>query len=350
MKRKKSYLLAALTLVASLSLAACGSNASSSSNNADTAKSEGQEQASGEVITLNVGLISAPDHSFTLGLKEYDRALQEATNGRVRLELFGDGQLGGEREMTEQVQLGTLDMALITSAPVGNFAPNISVLEMPFLFRDLDHAYKTLDGEIGQELLGELEDSGIKGIAFWENGLRHISNNKKPIHSPEDMKGMKMRTIESDIVVETIKALGADATPIAFPEVYSAFQQGVVDGFDSSYGVFESSKMYEVQKHYTELGIFYYSAVLMMNKEKFDSLPADIQEAIVKVGRETAAKQRQINQDMEAKQRANMEANGVQIVNYDKVDVDAFRKAVEPVYAKIGPRFGDYVERIRAVQ
>jgi tripartite ATP-independent transporter DctP family solute receptor len=348
--------LAALTLVASIALAACGSNATqpSAGNTAEPGKTEAQQQdasaSSGEAITLKVGLISAPEHSYTLGLKEYDKALREATNGKVKLELYGDGQLGGEREMTEQVQLGTLDMALITSAPVGNFAPDLSVLEMPFLFRDLDHVYKTLDGEIGQELLAKLDDSGIKGIALWENGLRHISNNKKPILSPEDVKGMKMRTIENDIVVETIKALGADATPIAFPEVYTSFQQGVVDGFDASYGVFESTKMYEVQKHFSEVGIFYNSAVLMINKEKFDSFPADLQETIVKLGRETAAKQRQINQDLEKKQRANMEANGVQIVNYADVDVEAFRKAVEDVYTKIGPRFGDYVERIRAVQ
>src|SRR5690606_21381748 len=128
-----------------------------------------------------------PNHSYTLGLDEYAQLVSEATDGRVEFDIFGGGQLGGERDLTEQIQLGTLDMGLITSGPIGNFVPELSVLEMPFIFRDVDHVYKTLDGDVGEELLAKLEDAGFIGLGFWENGFRHLTNNKKEIRQPEDM-------------------------------------------------------------------------------------------------------------------------------------------------------------------
>lgn len=351
MFRKKSSFLVALTLAASVALTGCGASSEpAASNNNSGSTGSAQPASSTEPIKIKVGFISPQEHGYTMGLEGYAKKLEEATNGQVKLELFGNGQLGGEREMTEQIQLGTLDMGLITSGPVGNFVPELSVLEMPFIFRDLDHVYKTLDGEIGQELLSKLEDSGIKGLALWENGMRHLSNNKRPIQTPEDVKGLKMRTIENDIFVDTFKALGADATPIAFPEVYTSFQQGVVDGFDAAYGVFESSKMYEVQKQWTELNIFYSTGVLMINKEKFDSLPANVQEAMVKLGLEVAPEQRKLSQELEKKQKANMAANGVQMIDLKDVNIELFREAVQPVYEKHSSRFGDYVQRIQAIQ
>src|SRR5690606_29233979 len=133
--------------------------------------------------------------------------VEKETGGKVKFEIYGNGQLGGEREIIEQVQLGSLDMTVVTAGPVGNFVEEFSVLEMPFLFRDLDHVYKTLDGELGQSLMAELEKAGFKALGIWENGMRHLTNDQKPIRSPEDLKGMKMRTVENDVYVETYKAL-----------------------------------------------------------------------------------------------------------------------------------------------
>lgn len=268
----------------------------------------------------------------------------------MKIEIFGGGQLGGERDMTEQVSLGTLDMAVITSGVVGNFVPNLGALEMPFIFRDLEHVYKTLDSEIGDELLAQMENSGIKGLGLWENGYRNFTNNKKEIISPDDMKGLKMRTIENEVFVDTYKALGADPTPIAWPEVYTSIQQGVVDGMDNSLGVIASTKGYEVQSFLSETGIYYASAVLMMSKEKFDALPNDIQEIIIKLGKEHAVKQRALNQEMESAQRQELIDNGVKITPVEDLDMDAFKAAVQSVYEKNANNFGGYIERIKEVK
>lgn len=335
------------SIIALLTITGCGSKDTTTSQ-ADPAPSEADSEQ--ETITIKVGHISPPEHSFAIGFDQFAKAVEEETNGLVQFEIYGNGQLGGERDLTEQVQLGTLDMTLVTSGPVANFAPMLGVLDMPFLFDDLDHVYSTLDGEVGNDLLAELSAAGFKGFAFWENGMRHFSNNKKEIRTPDDIKGLKMRTLENDIFVETYKALGADPTPIAFPEVYTSFQQGVVDGSDFSVGVFESTKQYEVQSHFSQAGIYYAAAVLMMNGEKFESLPSDIQEVFVRLGKEYASTQRQITQEMESEQIQTMKDNGVQVLDASELDLVAFKAAVEPVYTKYEDRFGNYIERIQSKQ
>lgn len=359
MKIKKMHLvLFALTLVFTLFLAGCGADAepAASEDEAGNDANDGAEEedvaseADTESYTFKIGHVAPPNHSYSLGLEQYAELIDERTDGQVQFEIYGDSQLGGERDLTEQIQLGTLDMGLITSGPVGNFVPEISVLEMPFIFRDVDHVYNTLDGDIGDELLAQLEDAGFKGLGFWENGFRHLSNNKHEIRAPEDLDGLVMRTIENEIFVDTYRALGADATPIAWPEVYTSVQQGVVDGFDASYGVFESTKMYEVQDYFSEASIYYASALLLINLDLYNSLPADIQEIMLDTGKEFAADQRALNQEMEEEQKQNMLDNGVEIIDAADMDIDPFRDALQDVYETHSGSFGDYVERIQAVQ
>lgn len=338
-------------IISILALTACGSQEATPSSTEEPAQNDSTtapEAESKEAITIKVGHISPPEHSFAIGFEQFAKAVETETGGQVQFEVFGGGQLGGERDLSEQVQLGTLDMTLVTTGPVANFVPMLGVIDMPFLFDNLDHAYATLDGEVGNDLLAEMTSAGLTGFAFWENGMRHLTNNQKEIRTPDDIKGLKMRTLENDIFVDTYTTLGADPTPIAFPEVYTSFQQGVVDGSDFSVGVFESTKQYEVQSHFSETSIYYAAAVLMMNTEKFNSLPADIQEVFVRLGKEYATIQRQITQDMEAKQLADIKEHGVQVIEASEIDIEAFKEIVQPVYEKNSERFGDYIERIKA--
>lgn len=311
--------------------------------------SNGDSDGKNESVVIKVGHIAPDSHSYTKGLEEFAKAVEEETDGRVKFEIYGNGQLGGEVEVVEQVQLGVLDMTLVTSGPVGNFVEEYNVLEMPFLFRDLDHVYKTLDGEIGKEIIEKLDAAGFKTLGLWENGFRHLASDK-PIKSPDDMKGLKMRTVENPIYVETYSALGADPTPIAFPELYTSLQQGVVNGSDLSYGVMHSTKMYEVQDYFSEVGIYYASAPLLMNKDKFQSLPEDVQKVLIEKGKEFTKRQREINQEMEKEQKEDLIANGVTIIEKSEVDIEAFQKAVEKVYKDHSSRFGDLVERIQNVK
>lgn len=341
MKKSRLFLLIA-TVVGMLMLAACGGG--------ETEESNGQDEKNDDVIKIKVGHISPDDQAYALGFNEYAEAVEEATDGRVQFEIFGNGALGGERELLESVQLGQLDMTVATTSVLTGFVPEVAVIEFPFLFRDLDHTYKTLDGEIGQELLDKMSEANMKGIAFWENGERYLANSKKPIKTVEDLKGLKMRTMESELLLDTYSALGTNATPMAFPEVYSGLQQGVIDGSDFSYGVYYTTKVHEQSKYFSEVGLYYASASLVMNQELYDSLPEDIQKVFVDLGKEFAQKQRQINQDLSEGYKENAIADGSEIIEADEIDIESFKAAVEPVYEKHADRYGDYIDRIQAVE
>jgi tripartite ATP-independent transporter DctP family solute receptor len=330
-----------------LMLTACGGGETKEvSNEGDGAKSGNDS----DVITIKVGHISPDGQAYAIGFNEYAKAVEEATQGKVKFEIFGNGALGGERELLEGVQLGTLDMSLITTGVVTNFVPEVAVIEFPFLFRDLDHAYKTLDSEVGQELLDKMSEVNMKGISFWENGQRHLANSQHPVKSVADLKGLKMRTIESELLLDTYSALGTNATPMAFPEVYSGLQQGVIDGSDFSTGVYYTTKVFEQSKFFSEVGLYYASATLVMNQKLFDSLPEDVQKVVVDLGKEFAAKERQINQDLTADYEKNLLEGGVEIIRASDIDMESFRQAVQPVYEKHAERYGDYIERIQNVQ
>ena len=341
----KKRLLLAFVLLLGLLVAACSSNDEAPST--DDGDSATTEESSGDTIELKIGHIAPPEHSYTKGIEIFAEKVEERTDGRVTFEIFGDGQLGGEREIIEQVQLGSLDLTVATAGVVGSFVPELSVLEMPFLFNDVEEAYEVLDGEIGEELMAKIEEQGFKALGMWENGMRHIVNNKQPVHTPEDMASLKMRTVENDLYIETYRALGTDATPIAFPEAYTSLEQGVVDGQDLSIGVMVTTKMYEVQNHLTENGIYYAAAPIFMNADKFAELPEDIQEVIVEVAKEVTDEQRQINQDMETEQKEFLKEEGVEIVEPSAEEMAAFQEAVQPVYDKLSDQFDGLVEQIQ---
>ena len=343
MKRLKLWMMVA-AVFSLLVLSACGGGAE------DASKEKGESGNDSDVIKIKVGHISPDDQAYAIGFKEYAEAVEEATNGKVQFEIFGNGALGGERELLEGVQLGTLDMSLITTGVVTNFVPEVAVIEFPFLFRDLDHTYKTLDGEIGQELLDKMSESNLKGIAFWENGERYVANSQRPVKAVEDLKGLKMRTIESELLLDMYSALGTNATPMAFPEVYNGLQQGVIDGSDFSTGVYYTTKVYEQSKYFSEVPLYYASATLVINQELFDSMPEDVQKVITDLGKEFAAKQRQINQDLMEEYKENLVADGVEIIPAEEINIDGFRQAVESVYEKHAGSYGDYIERIQNVE
>ncbi|WP_236939132.1 DctP family TRAP transporter solute-binding subunit [Evansella clarkii] len=367
----KKHLLKVLgtVLISTAVLTACGggedpadaeaSDASGSDNeaNADEGNDSGEAENnsaadSGDVINIKVGHIGPPTHSFTLGIEELTAAIEEETDGQVKFEIFPGGQLGGERDMVEQVQLGTLDMGIYTSAPVTNFVPELAVLDLPLIFRDHQHAYDTLDGEVGEELLSLIDAQGFKGLGLWENGMRHMLSNGKPILSADDLNGMKVRAIGNDLVLDTYRALGADPTPIEWPEVHTSLQQGIVEAHDNAYGVTHSTGIYEVQEYLSEVGLYYAAAVLLMNGDLFESLPEDVQEVFERLGKEYAHVQREMTTDIEAEQKQELMEfdNGLEIYDAAEVDIDSFREAVQPVYEKYADEFGDLVERIQAVE
>ena len=182
------------------------------------------------------------------------REVEKRTNGRIKIQNFYSGSLGGERESIEAVQLGTQELATSSTGPVPNFVPEARILDVPFLFRDKAHARAVLDGPIGQELLTKFEYKGFKALAWGENGVRHMTNSKRPVNAPEDLKGLKMRTMENPVHVAAYKSLGIVTTPMAFPEVFTALQQGTVDGQENPLSVIMAANFDQVQKHLTLTG------------------------------------------------------------------------------------------------
>lgn len=336
MRKSLAPLLVLLSIV--LVLGACGS---------DSSNDKEDESASNEdVIKIKVAHIAGPDEPYSIGFEAYAEAVEEATDHQVEFEIFGNGEMGGEADVAEQIQLGSIDMSVITTGVLGDFDEDLSVLDLPFLFRDVDHAYTVLDSDFGQELLDGLQDIGFKGISFWENGVRHVSNNQHPIETPEDMEGLKMRTVENNIFIDTYKSFGAEPVPMAFPEVYSSLQQGVIDGNDQPYTILSGKKIFEVQDYLTELGLYYASATLLMSDDFYNSLPEDIQEVIIDLGEEYAVKQRQIAQDTDLELKEELEGE-MEIIEEEDVDMDAFIDKVQPLYDDLDDKYKEYVETIQ---
>jgi TRAP-type transport system periplasmic protein len=244
------------------------------------------------------------------------------------------------------VQLGTQELTLTSTGPVPNFVPAARILDIPFLFRDKAHARAVLDGPIGQDMLKEFESKGFKALAWAENGVRHMTNSKRAVNAPEDLKGLKMRTMENPVHVAAYKGFGIVTTPMAFPEVFTALQQGTVDGQENPLSVIMAAKFDQVQKHLSLTGHVYSPAIFLMNKAAFDKLSAADQQAFLEAAKEgTKANRARVDED-DAKGVAELRSKGMTVV--ENVDKAKFQAALSPVYADFEKQFGKAnIDRIR---
>ena len=281
-----------------------------------------------------------------IAIDTFAREVEKRTQGRYKIQTFYNGALGGERESIEAVQLGTQELAFSSTGPVPNFVPETQILDVPFLFRDKAHARAVLDGPIGQELLKKFDAKGFKALAWAENGFRHMTNSKRDIKEPADVKGLKMRTMENPVHITAYKALGIITTPMAFPEVFTALQQGTVDGQENPLSVIISAKFDQVQKYLSLTGHVYSPALFLMNKASFDKLsPAD-QQAFIDAAKEgTKANRAKVDED-DAKGVELLRGKGMNVD--EKVDKPAFVKAMAGVEADFEKKFGKAnLDRIR---
>jgi len=229
---------------------------------------------------LKLGHIADPAKPYAIAGEYFAELVKEKTNGEVEIQVFPSSQLGNQRDLIEGLIFGTLDMTLTSTAVLGNFLPKIAIFDLPFLFRDTKHAYKALD-TIGMEIGKELEPLGIKLLAYFENGIRHLTNNVRPVKAPEDMKGLKIRVMEQKIYIEMLKALGANPTPMAFGELFTALQQGTVDGQENPVSHIYTSRFFEVQKYISLTGHVYAAEPLIISMITWNKLPVNVQAAII---------------------------------------------------------------------
>ena len=288
---------------------------------------------------FKIGWTNTIDSHYGVGVTTFGDEIFKRTNGRYKLQYFPNGALGGEREVLEAVQLGTQEMTITSTGPVGNFVPETRIVDIPFLFRDYDHARKVLDGPIGQDILSKFPAKGLVAISWMENGFRHITNSKRAIKTPEDVKGMKIRTMENKVHMEAFKALGALPTPMNMNEVFTALQTGTVDGQENPVPVTLHNKLYTVQKHMTLTSHVYSPAILIINADVWKKI-SDADKAAFKEAAKVAlqANRKKVNED-EVSGLEVMRKAGTEVI--EKVDNAAFQKAVQSAYANFNKEFGE---------
>jgi tripartite ATP-independent transporter DctP family solute receptor len=295
-------------------------------------------------VVLGIGWPSPMIGPHGAGAKAFADEVEKLAPGRYRIQFFPNGSLGGEREMVESLQLGTLQMAITGTAIIGNFVPDMMVLDIPFVFRDTAHARAVVDGPIGQELRDKFRGRGLVGLTFGEIGFRHITSTRRPIGSPDDLKGMKIRTMENPVHLAAFRALGAQPTPMAWTEVTTALQQGTIDGQENPISILVSAKMWETQKNVTLTRHVFTPISFTMSGAFFDKLPAADQEVMRRAAIAGRAANRKYVDEVDASGIAELKKNGMAVV--ETVDASAFQKRLDPVYKQYSQRFGTTLERI----
>ncbi|AOY74975.1 TRAP transporter substrate-binding protein [Clostridium formicaceticum] len=333
---KKGFALV-IALMMLISLIGCGKQ---QSTGGDANQANGDSKAR----VLRIGTTAAPDGHYVRGLEVFKEKVEEYSNNQVEVQIFHSSQLGNERDLVEGVALGTIEMAISSSGPLPNFSSDFMLFDLPFIITDRDKAYDVMDGAIGQEILATLEPSGIKALGFWENGFRHITNSAEPIVHPEDVRGMKVRTMENPIHIETFRHLGATATPMAWSEVFTALQQGVIDGQENPLVILETANVYEVQKNVSLTGHFYSPAVVMINQDLFNSFSPEIQEAILKAENEARDWQRDYSRSLDESLIETLRGRGMVVTEVDSAE---WQQAVMPVYDKFTDQINaDYIKAL----
>lgn len=291
--------------------------------------------------------ISIPQNShYGVAVDKFAEVIAAKSNGKYKIQNFYASALGNEREAMEAVQLGTLDLCMTSTGPVPNFVPDVAILDIPFLFRDYAHARATLDGPVGQEMLTKFDSKGFKALGWGENGFRHMTNSKHAVNGPADLKGLKMRTMENPVHIQAYKGFGIIPTPMAISEVFTALQQGTVDGQENPISVIQSWKFDQVQKHLTLTGHVYSPAVLLMGKALFDKLPAADKQIFLDAAKEAIKANRARIDEDERTGVAFLRSKGMLVV--EDVDRTKYQEALKPVFAEFSKKFGEAnIDKIR---
>lgn len=359
---KKRFLAVFMAAAMVMGLTACGGSSTSESsssaeeNSSSEAESEAEEEAeaesettSGESYVIKVGYGTAPGHPIDLGSIEFESIVEEKAaelGYDVDVQLFPSAQLGSETEMIKQLQMGTLDMCPTTTGPLGLFNSDFLVFDLPYLFLNYDQADAILDGEIGTEMLSALEDQNIVGLAWWENGFRELTNNKRTITKPEDLDGIKLRVMENDVHIDFFGSMGASPTPLGFGDIYTSLQSGVIDGQENPLSIIAVNKFYEVQPYLTISDHVYSPVAVLYSKSLFEKLPEDLQELIQNTAYEVRTYERQVGRDTEQEYIDEI-AEKSEIYTLSEEEKLAFKEVALETYSRFEDTIGkELIDRV----
>lgn len=277
------------------------------------------------VINIKLGVVTKPGSAQNIAAEKFKELIEQRSNGDIKVQIFHSASLGNETEILQQVQLNTIQMAIVTGGPFDTFDPITRVVNYPFLFKDNEQADKILDGPLGEEILKSLESSGFKGLCFSENGFRNLTNNKRPVKSPDDIAGLKVRVMSSAIHKAIWQALGANPTPMPWP-IYTELEQGVIDGQENPLWVMEVYKFYEIQKYMTLSRHVYSYHIDVASLDWWKTLDKKTQDMIQKAMYDAAVYQRKENRSKDAERLQFLKEKGMQVV--ENPDIAAFRAKV----------------------
>ncbi|MBO8154509.1 MAG: DctP family TRAP transporter solute-binding subunit [Thermovirga sp.] len=296
-------------------------------------------------VTLKLGHIADPKNPYAQGAQKFADLVKEKSGGTMEVKVYPSSQLGNQRDLVEGLTLGTVDMTLTSTAVLGNFHEQVAVFDLPFIFRNRSHAFKALD-TVGMEIAKGLEPKGLKVLAYFENGVRNMTNNVRPIRKPEDMKGLKIRVMEQPIYIAMMKALGANPTPMAFGELFTALQKGVVDGQENPAAHIYTKRFFEVQKYISLTEHTYSAEPLVISMITWNKLTPEQQKILQEAANEAKDWQRQLAIDLEQGYWDKIRESGKCEIITD-VDKEAFRKATKSVWKQFESKVGK--ENIEAI-
>jgi len=303
--------------------------------------------AGAQAQTLRSTDIHPDGYPTVEAVKYMGKLLDERSKGKIKINVFHSAQLGQEKDTIEQTRFGVIDMNRINMAPFNNLIASTNVPSLPFIFRSVAHMRKVMDGAIGDSILNDFTPHNLVGLAFYDSGSRSFYNSKRPINTPADMRGMKIRVQQSDMFVALVQALGANATPMPFGEVYTSLQTGVIDGAENNWPSYESTRHFEVSKFYSLTEHSLSPEVLVMSKRSFDKFNAADQALIRAAAKESVVKMRELWDAREKASEAKVRAGGAQI---NTVEKQPFIDAMKPVYDRFvtDAKMKDLVARIQA--
>ncbi len=328
---KKNKFLFLLILAFVMILAACSQSSSKES------KGESGEKT----FLIVVGHAAAKEHFAQKSFEKFKELVEGNSNGKIKVEIHPNGELGGEREMLELLLLGEITMMAPASAPLEAVSKGIALWDLPYLFKNHKTAHRVLDGEVGQEVLDSMTDKGVIGLTYWENGFRHLTNSKHPIASVSDLAGMKMRTLENPMQIKAWSLAGANATPIAFTELYAALENHTVDAQETPLSLMYSMKYYEVQKYLSLTGHTYSPWPVLINKQFFDSLPENLQQVIRDAAYETREYNRKLSIEDEEKALQLLKEQGMEALELTEEQKQEFKNAMSDIYKDVKNDVGD---------
>ncbi|KIL45244.1 DctP family TRAP transporter solute-binding subunit [Jeotgalibacillus soli] len=344
MMKKNGFILLAFILLSGI-LAACSDG--NSSNTEASGDSGGSGSSAEKVIKL--GSVNNEQHTLFKGYEKFKEIVEEKTDGNITVEIYPNGQLGDDRAMIEGLQFGTLEAVGVSTSMLANWAPPMLAYDLPFAFPDADTAYQVLDGPYGEKVGKLLEDEGLVFLAYFENGFRQLTNNTREVSSVEDIEGLKIRVMQTPVHIETWSTLGASPTPMAYTELFTAMQQGVIDGQENPYGNTAMDRFYEVQEYMTVTNHVYNPMGLVISKTFFDGLTEEEQQIVLDAADEAGEHQRQLNQEEDQNYKQMIIDGGTKITELTPEAQAEFVETVQGVYDEFADEIGqEYLDEFLA--